>query len=86
MFVPKRSLVEIHPGNWAGDTQKGCYSDLLGCIALGHGYGMLQPPEKSYPMQNAIFNSRVAIADFMKRCAGQNLIDVEIKAFDLAGQ
>src|SRR6202142_4773771 len=33
-YVPGRSFIEIHPANWGGDTDKGLYSDLMGCIGL----------------------------------------------------
>lgn len=79
--VPGRSFIEIHPGNWGGDVDLGFYSDLLGCIALGHGTGLLQPPEASFRVQKAILNSRAAMKDFMDRCAGEP-IQVQIIGFD----
>ena len=80
-FVPGRSQIEIHPGNWAGDTTLGLYSDLLGCIALGTGFGMLQPPEASFAPQMAVLHSRAAFKDFMQRTAGAPLT-VRIIGFD----
>ena len=61
--VPGRSFIEIHPANWAGDTTKGLYSDLLGCMAPGHGTGLLAPP--GHPAQMAILQSRPAFQNFM---------------------
>lgn len=34
--VPKRTDIEIHSGNWCGDTSKGLKSDVEGCIILGN--------------------------------------------------
>lgn len=80
-FVPGRSAVEIHPANWAGNTDLGFYSDLLGCISLGHGVSYLQPPESSYKAQRAILNSRAAFKDFMTKCNSE-AIEVTIMGFD----
>ena len=33
--VPNRTAIQIHKGNWAGDTRKGFLSDTEGCILLG---------------------------------------------------
>lgn len=33
--VPGRTAIQIHKGNWAGDTRKGLLSDTEGCILLG---------------------------------------------------
>jgi hypothetical protein len=80
-FVAGRTNIEIHPGNWGGDTDLGWYSDLLGCIALGYGTGILQPPEPSYKPQKAILRTRAAFADFMARTKNEPLT-VTIVAFD----
>ena len=47
--VPERSRILIHPANWA--------SQLLGCIALGKGRGVLNG-------KPAILQSRAAIKEF----------------------
>ncbi len=39
--VPGRTDVEIHSGNWCGDTTKGLKSDVLGCIITGRALGSL---------------------------------------------
>jgi hypothetical protein len=75
--VPGRTSIEIHPGNWAGDITLGLYSDLLGCVALGRGVGVLQPPETGFVVQKALMNSRKAFDEFMQRTGGQPL-DIEI--------
>jgi hypothetical protein len=33
--VPKRSQIQIHAGNWAGDAGRGLLSDSQGCILIG---------------------------------------------------
>jgi hypothetical protein len=80
-FVPGRSFIEIHPANWAGNVDKGLYADLLGCIGLGHGVGVLQPPEATYAPQLAILSSRAAFAEFMQKTTG-NALTVTIMRFD----
>ena len=74
--VPGRSYVEIHMANWAGDTAKGWWSDLDGCIALGLHRGVLMPP-KTGKMQNAILQSMVALNQFME-LAGPDDLQVKI--------
>lgn len=39
-----RSDVLIHSANWGGDIDKGWFTQLLGCIALGYAQGVLVPP------------------------------------------
>jgi len=81
--VPGRTFIEIHPGNWGGDVDAGLYSDLMGCIALGFGTGLLQPPDSDFAPQKAVLRSRAAFADFMLRAAtSTNGLDVQIIAFD----
>jgi len=55
--VSGRSMIEIHPANYAGDVSKQFISDLEGCIALGTALGILHN-------QLAVLNSRKAIAEF----------------------
>jgi len=50
-------MVEIHSANWAGDVSLGKHCQLLGCIALGKGVGVLEG-------QNAILSSKTAMAEF----------------------
>lgn len=35
--VPGRTVIEIHNGNWCGDSTKGLRTDVDGCILLGLG-------------------------------------------------
>lgn len=62
--VEGRQAIDIHAATWAGDVSKGWHSDLLGCLALGLSFGMLQPPDVSQP-QLAILSSRAALTKFM---------------------
>ena len=55
--VPDRSMIEIHPANFAGDKDRGFISELEGCIALGQKIGVLQG-------QLALLSSKFAITDF----------------------
>jgi Family of unknown function (DUF5675) len=82
-FVPGRTAVDIHPANWAGDVTKGLYSDLLGCIALGHGTGPLAAPGHPTP-QKALLHSRVAFDEMMALTAGAPLT-VRIVGFGVVG-
>lgn len=68
--VPDRSDVEIHAANWAGNTDMGWHSDLLGCIALGVSKGTLTPKDTGR-RQAAILSSGVAMNEFMLATAGQ---------------
>ena len=79
-LVPGRTLIEIHPANWGGDTQKGLYCDLMGCLGVGWGTGPLQPPEPQFAPQMAILNSRLAFKDFMARttAGGNDKLNVQI--------
>jgi hypothetical protein len=52
--VPGRDDILIHAGNWAGDTSKGCKSDVEGCILVGTKRGELNE-------QAAVLNSRIAM-------------------------
>ena len=75
--VPGRVGVEIHPANWAGDTSKGWYSDLEGCITLGSHTADLIPPGKTVP-QPAVTSSTVCVDQFMALANGED-IEVEIR-------
>jgi hypothetical protein len=52
--VPGRDDILIHVGNFAGDTSKGCRSDVEGCILVGTKRGKLNG-------QTAVLNSRIAM-------------------------
>jgi hypothetical protein len=57
-----RIAIQIHPGNFAGDTTKDYQSNVEGCILLGHSVGELQ--NKAGHMQKAILDSKSAVAVF----------------------
>lgn len=61
--IPRRSAIEIHSANYAGDVRKGYRSDLMGCIALGKEVGPLWIPGP-LKQQMCVLRSRVAIGEF----------------------
>jgi len=65
--VTGRGNVRIHSGNHAGDTAKGFYSDVQGCILLG----MERKPFKG---QKAVVQSRDAVKKFMAVMEGREFI------------
>lgn len=60
--VPNRMDIEIHKGNFCGDTTKGYKSDVLGCIVLGRAIGELETALG--PKQRAIISSADAMKAF----------------------
>lgn len=54
-----RKAVEIHPGNFAGDTDKGWCSDVTGCTVLGMEIGSMLNPHGH--LQRAVQRSRQAV-------------------------
>mgnify|MGYP003493575091 FL=1 len=74
--VHGRGNVLIHSANFAGDTNKGLDSDLLGCIAVGSGYGKIDNHHGK--KQFAILNSRKTLKSFMEYMLGQPFILVVI--------
>ena len=62
--VPNRGNVLIHSGNFAGDTDKGYKSDVLGCVELGNGYGIIEyaPGKKQF----GILKSKLTFNLFMQ--------------------
>ena len=68
--VPGRTEVFIHPGNWAGDKIPGWWSDVEGCILIGHGFLRIAPEQTGVP-QFAVVSSRSAFASFMQEMQGQ---------------
>ena len=81
--VPGRSEVEIHPANWAGDTSKGWYSDLRGCITLGAHAGSLVNPHGK--VQLAVVQSTPCIDTFMA-AVGDDTLQVTIIDPSVAAQ
>lgn len=61
--VPGRGNILIHSGNLAGDTDQHLKSDVLGCILLGNGYGLVGS-------QRGILNSRRTLKLFMDSMGG----------------
>lgn len=61
--VPGRVNILIHAANFAGDTAKGFFSQLLGCIAPATAVGALRTPAGK--VQRAGMNSKVALATVM---------------------
>ena len=61
--VPNRGNILIHAGNYAGETELGLRSDILGCILLGNGYGLLN-------YQRCILQSRATLKLFMESMNG----------------
>ena len=62
--VPNRTMVEIHAGNFCGDTSQGLKSDVLGCIILGRAIGEIGN-------QKALLSSRDALQAFMADLNGE---------------
>lgn len=72
--VPDRQAIEIHSANFAGDVEKGYFSQLLGCIALGTTVGLLEVPG-AIKQQMAVLQSKIAIAQFEEK---QNKQDFQL--------
>jgi hypothetical protein len=68
--VPGRSAILIHSGNYAGDTDKGFLSDVLGCILLGLGLGEILK-------QKVVVSSRLAM-DRLRAVAGRESFELVI--------
>lgn len=66
--VPNRDKILIHWGNFAGDKDLGFDTDLLGCIAVGTGYGFI--PNHKGITQLGILNSRKTFKTFMEFMLG----------------
>lgn len=62
--VPKRSDVEIHAGNFCGDTSAGLKSDVLGCLILGRAIGEIGN-------QKALLSSKDALQAFQADLNGE---------------
>lgn len=67
--VPGRDFIEIHSANWAGDVDKGFFSQLLGCMAPGYSTGPLETPFGT--MQRAVLRSRLALEELERRLGGE---------------
>jgi len=60
----RRKYILIHPGNFAGDLERGCATDTNGCILLGRWIVQMKPKGKPRP-QYAVSVSRSAVREFM---------------------
>lgn len=65
-----RIAVQIHSGNFFGDTKKGFDSDIEGCLLLGEYHGKLK--NKKGIEQEAILNSKPAMDKFMALMGGED--------------
>jgi Family of unknown function (DUF5675) len=65
--VPGRDAIEIHPANWFGDKSLSLKCDMLGCIGLGSGSGILNG-------QQAILQSSNAIAEMTADFGGEPFV------------
>lgn len=77
--VKDRSEVQIHPGNYCGDTTKGMRSDVMGCIILGMTLGRLEG-------QDAVITSKGAVRDFEDAMGCEPFKLAIVAAPDMAGQ
>ena len=78
--VPDAVAIQIHSGNFCGRADKGFVAQVEGCILLGRGQGALQTwrldaagTKIPGPMQEAILESKAAIADFMAWANGERI-------------
>lgn len=65
--VPGRGNILIHNGNTAGDTEKGCTSDVETCILLGMRRGTVNG-------QKAVLESKNALQRFMDAMKGREFM------------
>jgi hypothetical protein len=66
-YVPKRSYILIHSGNYAGDVSEGFKTHVEGCILLGKKHGWLGK-------QKAILNSRICVRAFMNHMKNEEFM------------
>ena len=60
--INEMANVEVHSGNFAGDTSLGFDSNVLGCISLGSSIG--EALNKAGKMQKAVLDSKEALSQF----------------------
>lgn len=65
--VLNRANILIHAGNYGGDVAKGFKSNIQGCILLGKDKGILNG-------QQAVLNSKKALAEFMEKKDAQPFV------------
>ncbi len=72
--VPGRVTIRIHQGNWAGSVPDGYFSNVEGCILIGHSFGRITPPQQGetiYQPQLAVMSSVSALTSFMQKMQRQ---------------
>lgn len=74
--VPGRDLIEIHPGNWAGDLADGWHTDVDGCILPGFGVAALLTPAGF--LQLGVTRSRAALDAMLAAMGDATRLTVEI--------
>ena len=74
--VPFRDAIEIHSGNFAGNTAHGLRSDSKGCILLGRAFAVFPsaalPSGQVFQAQRGVTSSRDVLAEFEKYLSGQS--------------
>lgn len=65
--VPNRTAVQIHAGNYCGDTRQGYRSHVYGCILLGKKLGKLDG-------QDAVLVSKTTVRKFFEKMKGKEFI------------
>jgi hypothetical protein len=75
--VEGRTDVEVHSGNWAGDTTLGYKSDVLGCLILGLIHEVLEG-------QEAVEHSVVALQQFEDALQQQPFVLTIVENYQLA--
>lgn len=68
--VPGRENIEIHYGNFCGDTAVGYRSDVEGCIVLGTAEGDLWDTDKDR-LQHGVMHSMQAFLGLMTALGGE---------------
>jgi hypothetical protein len=69
-----RESVELHPVNFAGDTEKGWQSQEHGCVGIGRSTGELE--NVNGKMQAAVLSSGPALDEFIAATGGD---DIEVE-------
>ena len=80
VIVSGRDAVEMHIGNFAGDTTQGYQSDVEGCIIMGKDISYLK--NKIGRWQLGVESSTIAFGEFMNQMNGE---DFELQIFDAPG-
>jgi len=73
-YVPGRTYIQIHKGNWE--------SDVIGCIAVGMELGAMAKPDSINP-EWCVKRSTEAFNNLMAITAGHKEIEVEISHYEI---